>query len=176
MMALILVGCSPQSTPRPQATPSPQVTPPPQASSTPAPIGIVPQAATSVPTQQRGVSGTAYVAYASGLATNFTKGDICSLEQPFVLEGNALPVSSGLIANFKPTSSTHGDYTFTNNILSGGCVDTSSGTYAVTLYSASEGEIIMTGAAKRVCSGVATVIDSTEFRIAIRTAAGLPCP
>lgn len=174
MAALILVGCSPQ--PTLQAIPSPQATPPPQASSTPTPVIIVPQAATSVPTQQRSVSGTAYVAYASGLATKFTKGDICSLEKPFVLEGNALPISSGLIANFKPTDSTHGGYNFTNNILSGGCVDTSIGTYAVTLYSPSEGDIIMTGGATRVCGGVSTVIDSTEFRVAIRAATGIACP
>jgi len=170
MVALILAGCSQQP------TPLPQITPPPQATSTPTPSGTLPQPGTSLPTQTRGVSGTSYVAYASGLASTFTKGDICSLAQPFVLEGDALPVSSGLIANFTPTSSTQGNYSFTNNILDGQCVDTSSGTYGVTFYTPDEGDIIMTGVATRVCDGVTTFSGTTEFRVAIRAAPDIACP
>jgi hypothetical protein len=147
-----------------------------QASSTPTPTAPVAQAAISIPTQHSGISSTAYVAYASGLATSFTKGNICNLEVPFVLEGDALPISSGLKANFMPTSSTHGDYTFTNNILVGGCADTSRGTYDIGFYSTGEGEIIMTGMATRVCEGVTTFSGTTEFRIAIRSAPVIVSP
>jgi hypothetical protein len=116
------------------------------------------------------------VAFASGLASNFTRGDICSLEQPFVLEGDALPVSSGLVASFTPSSATTGAYTFTNNILDGECVDSSDGTYVVTFYGLGEGDIIMTGVATRVCQGVTVFNQTTETRVAIRENASIPCP
>jgi hypothetical protein len=119
---------------------------------------------------------TTLQAFASGLASNLTKGDICSLEQPLVLEGDALPVSSGLVASFTPSSATQGDYSFTNNILDGEYVDTSSGTCGVTFYSYGEGDIIMTGVATRVCKGVTVFNQTTESRIAIREAPGIACP
>jgi hypothetical protein len=128
------------------------------------------------PQQPTGVAVTSYQAFASGLASNFTKGDICSLEQPFVLEGDALPVSSGLVASFTPSSSTTGAYTFTNNILDGECVDSSTGTYTVTFYALGEGDIIMTGPATRVCRGVTVFSNITETRVAIREAPGIACP
>lgn len=177
------VNIAPQVTLLPQASstslstsPAPQSSPRPPASSTPTPPVILSQIATSVPTQPSGVSSPSYVAYASGLASNFTKGNICSLEQPFTLEGDALPVSSGLIANFTPASATQGDYTFTNNILDGECVDSSSGTYDVKFYTADEGDIIMTGDATRVCQGVTVFSGTTEFRIAIKGTQLIACP
>ncbi len=173
--ALMLSACG-QAAGTTAQTLTTQVSLPSQASSTATATAIVPQFATAVPTQQSGGSGTAFVAYASGLASNFTKGDICSLAQPFSLEGDALPVSSGFSSNFQPTSATQGNYTFINNISAGGCVDTSSGTYEVSFYSDSEGEIFMTGVATRVCEGVTTFSGTTEFRIAIRKAQLLACP
>ena len=163
LAALILPGCASSPTPSPQAT------------NTIAPLVRPPQASTSAPTQPTG-SPTSYVAFASGLASNFTKGDICSLETPFLLEGDALPVSSGLVASFTPSSATQGSYTFTNNILDGECVDSSDGTYAVTFYSLGEGDIIMTGLHSRVCKGVTVFSQTSESRIAIREAPGITCP
>jgi hypothetical protein len=170
LAALMLVGCAPAARPTPPPTPTFQP------SSTPTLIVPAPQAPTSVPPQPTAVSSKFWVAYASGLASNFTKGDICSLEQPFVLEGDALPVCSGLVASFAPTGPTTGNYTFTNNILDGACVDSSSGTYVVTFYTAAEGDIIMTGVATRVCGGVTVFSQTTETRVAIRERPGSTCP
>lgn len=174
LVILTAAGCTPSPRSTPQATaPAPQVA----GTATPSGLGG-PAGATSNPTQPQptSASGTSWVAYASGLASNFTKGDICSLEQPFVLEGDALPVSSGLMASFTPSSSTEGAYTFTNNILDGACVDSSDGTYVVTFYTPTEGDIIMTGLATRVCQGKTVFSQTTETRVAIRAAPGSSCP
>ena len=170
LLALALFGCSQGPVARPQPSPSPQMV------STATATVPVPQAAPVTPTQPSGVAGQSYVAYASGLATTFTEGYICGLEQPFVLKGDAPPVSSGLVANFTPSSATQGTYSFTNNILEGSCVDSSSGSYTVSFYTPEEGEIVMTGDATRVCSGVTTFLGTTEFRVSIRSAPLSPCP
>jgi hypothetical protein len=192
LISTILLSACSQAAISPTQTLAAQVTTQPQTSSTPAPSAFVPlwtptlQASntptpttfappTVIPTQLSGASGN-FVAYASGLASTFTKGDICSLEQPFVLEGSAPPISSGLIANFTPSSSSHGEYTFTNNILDGQCVDSSNGTYDVKFFTSSEGDIIMTGTATRVCQGVTTFSGTTEFHVAIRGVKLVSCP
>lgn len=149
----------------------------PTSTPTPTPIGSVPQTPTSLPTLPPTVVPiTSYEAFASGLASNFTKGEICSLEQPFGLEGDAPPVSSNFLGTFIPTSATHGSYAFTNNILNGSCFDSSSGSYEVIFYSLGEGDIIMTGLVTRFCGGVIVFSDVTESRIAIREAPHLTCP
>ena len=167
-LALLLAGCAPL------------IAAPPQPASTPTPTSPGPQAgtsaSTSIPPQPTAASITQYEAFASGLASVFTKGNICSLEGPFQLEGDALPVSSGFVGVFTPTSSTQGSYTYTNNIVDGACVDSSDGTYEVIFYSLGEGDIIMTGLATRVCGGVTVFSDTTESRIAIREAPGIACP
>lgn len=180
LMAVLLVGCGAATGPTSAPTPTSQLsssptssapgpTPTSQSGSSPTPSASpLPGPPSATPQPTTGGSSHPWEAYASGLASHFTKGDIASLEQPFVLEGDALPVSSGLVANFTPTGPTTGDYTFTNNIVAGGCVDSSSGTYTVTFFTASEGDIVMTGEATRVCGGVTVFDQVTEFHVAIR--------
>jgi hypothetical protein len=122
------------------------------------------------------VGSTSYEAYVGSLATNFTKGDICSLEAPFTLEGNYDVISSNLIANFTPTSATTGDYIYTFNIQDTPCDFTSEGTYQVNFYSSSEAHIFMTGVATLVCEGITIYSDTLPAYVAIREAPGLQCP
>jgi hypothetical protein len=115
-----------------------------------------------------------YRAYASGLGSQLSQKDICSLEEPFTISGSN-PGLNSFVANFAPNSSTDGNVTFTDTSAR---VDWSfKGTYVVVFYDGGEGDIIMQGEVRgRFKDPPAETVNQSEFRIAIRQIPDMVCP
>ena len=165
---LLLVACA-RLAPLPGGQ---TITPTPTPTPTPPAFG---QGAVPAPTS--GTSpATTYRAFASALASDFTKGDICSLEAPFHLEGNAPGVSRDLKADFTPITSEHGTFTYTQYITAGDCEASSKGTYEVEFRPNGEGDILLSGPITWVCKGQVITFPPSDIRVAIQPALGIICP
>jgi len=115
-----------------------------------------------------------YRAYTSGLGSQLSQKDICSLEEPFTISGSN-PGRNSFVANFTPNSSTDGNVTFTDTSAD---VDWSfRGTYVVVFYPNGEGDIIMQGEVRgRFKDPPHETVNQSEFRIAIRQTPDMVCP
>jgi hypothetical protein len=147
-------------------------------------------------------------AYATGLWTgnkenNWTKKDICSLERPFVIEGNGISESIGVrnvakshafffwpmgepfgVAGVAALQNGQYIYVGLNTVISSSglqssCTSVGSGTYEQFIYDSRhprEGNIILWGSADVYCEGSTHHINNEAIQVAFRAlGAGLTC-